>query len=80
MVLGQQQGVKRLQAHIMYYPPHLSLLQAFLESITAFHGRVFFELFTSDTPQIWVTATEAVLGLLIEGVFIAMLTQRFFGK
>jgi hypothetical protein len=64
----------------MYYSPHLSLLQAFLESITAFHGRVFFELFTSDTPQIWVTAIEAVLGLLIEGVFIAMLTQRFFGK
>jgi uncharacterized protein YjbI with pentapeptide repeats len=64
----------------MYHAPHLSLLQAFLESITAFHGRVFYELFTPDTPQIWVTAFEAVAGLLIEGVFIAMLTQRFFGK
>jgi hypothetical protein len=40
----------------------------------------FYELFTPDTPQIWVTAFEAVAGLLIEGVFIAMLTQRFFGK
>ena len=64
----------------MYYGPHLSLLQALLESVTAFHGRVFSELFASDTPQIWVTAFEAIAGLVIEGVFIAMLTQRFFGK
>ncbi len=64
----------------LFYPPHLPLLQAFLESITAFHGRVFSELFTSNTPQIWVTAFEAIAGLVIEGVFIAMLTQRFFGK
>ena len=64
----------------MSYPPHVSLLQALLESITAFHGRVFSEVFASDTPQIWVTAFEAVAGLVIEGVFIAMLTQRFFGK
>jgi uncharacterized protein YjbI with pentapeptide repeats len=34
----------------MYHPPHLTLLQAFLESVTAFHGRVFYELFTPDTP------------------------------
>lgn len=64
----------------IYHPPHLTLLQAFLESITAFHGRVFHELFTPDTPQIWVTAFEAIAGLVIESVFIAMLTQRFFGK
>jgi uncharacterized protein YjbI with pentapeptide repeats len=64
----------------IYHPPHLTLLQAFLESITAFHGRVFYELFTPDTPQIWVTAFEAIAGLIIESVFIAMLTQRFFGK
>ncbi len=64
----------------LYYPPHLSLLLAFLESITAFHGRVFSELFNSYTPQVWVTAFEAIAGLIIEGVFIAMLTQRFFGK
>ena len=64
----------------IYHPPHLTLLQAFLESITAFHGRVFYELFTPDTPQIWVTAFEAVAGLVVESVFIAMLTQRFFGK
>ena len=64
----------------MYYAPHVTLLQAFLESITAFHGRVFYELFSLDAPQIWVTAFEAVAGLVVEGVFIAMLTQRFFGK
>jgi uncharacterized protein YjbI with pentapeptide repeats len=64
----------------MYHPPHLTLLQAFLESITAFHGRVFSQLFTPDAPQIWVTAFEAIAGLIIESVFIAMLTQRFFGK
>jgi len=64
----------------IYFSPHLTLLQAFLENITAFHGRVFYELFAPDTPQIWVTVFEAVAGLLIEGVFIAMLTQRFFGR
>jgi hypothetical protein len=64
----------------IYYPPHLPLVQAFLESITAFHGRVFLEQFSPNTPQIWFTAFEAILGLIIEGVFIAMLIQRFFGK
>lgn len=64
----------------IYYPPHLTLLQAFLESITAFHGRVFYEFFTPAAPQIWVTAFEAIVGLIIESVFIAMLTQKFFGK
>jgi hypothetical protein len=64
----------------LYHVPHLTLIQAFLESITAFHGRVFYELFTPDTPQIWVTALEAIAGLIIESVFIAMLTQKLFGK
>jgi len=36
--------------------------------------------FTLDTPQIWAAAFEVVTGLVIEGVFIAMLVQRFFGK
>ncbi len=64
----------------MQYSPHMPLNQAYLESITAFHGRVFFEQFSSNTPQIWLTALEAIAGLIIEGVFIAMLIQRFFGK
>ena len=64
----------------MYYPPPIPVSQAFFESITAFHGRVFFEQFSLNTPQIWVTAGEAIAGLVVEGVFIAMLTQRFFGR
>jgi uncharacterized protein YjbI with pentapeptide repeats len=64
----------------MHYSPYLPLDQAFLESITALHGRVFFEQFNPHSPQIWLTALEAVAGLIIEGVFIAMLIQRFFGK
>jgi len=65
----------------MYYEPHVSLLDAVLTSITAFHGRVFSEPFLRPgEPQLWVTAFEAIAGLVIEGVFIAMLTQKFFGK
>ncbi len=64
----------------MHFSPHLHLDQAYLESITAFHGRVFLEQFSTNTPQIWLTALEAIAGLVIEGVFIAMLIQRFFGK
>ena len=65
----------------MYYEPHLSFLDAVLTSITAFHGRVFSEPFLHPgAPQLWVTAFEAVMGLVIEGVFITMLTQKFFGK
>ncbi len=64
----------------LHYPPHLHLDQAYLESMTAFHGRVFLEQFGTNTPQIWLTAFEAITGLVIEGVFIAMLIQRFFGK
>lgn len=64
----------------LHYPPHLPLAQAFLESITAFHGRVFLDQFSPTTPQMWFTALEAIAGLVIEGIFIAMLIQRFFAK
>jgi len=49
------------------------------------NGRGFFvghlgtTLGIKGTP-FWVTAFEAVAGLVVEGVFIAMLAQRFFGK
>jgi len=59
--------------------PQISFLEAVLTSITAFHGRVFSEPFHAEA-QLWVTAFEAIAGLVIEGVFIAMLTQKFFGK
>jgi uncharacterized protein YjbI with pentapeptide repeats len=60
--------------------PHLPWTEALLTSITAFHGRVFADQFAAGSPQAWVAALEAVCGLVVEGVFIAMLAQRFFGK
>ncbi|HLV99911.1 MAG TPA: hypothetical protein VKT82_14675 [Ktedonobacterales bacterium] len=63
-----------------FYPPTLPWNDAFVLSITAFHGRVFSSPFMLGSPQGWVTALEAIFGLVIEGVFIAMLTQRFFNR
>lgn len=60
--------------------PHLSPAEALLVSVTAFHGRVFSEQFGPGSPQLWVTAFEAIAGLIVEGIFIAMLTQRFFDR
>lgn len=60
--------------------PHLSVPDALLASLTAFHGRVFSSQFQADSPQAWTSALEAIAGLVVEGVFIAMLAQRFFGK
>lgn len=65
----------------IFYQTHLSFPDAIWISITAFHGRVFSEPFLHPGAfQLWATAIEAIFGLLIEGVFIAMLTQKFFGK
>lgn len=61
-------------------PQPFSYWQAIILSVTAFHGRVFFNPFNLSDPQIVVTALEAIVGLVIEGVFIAMLTQRFFNR
>jgi hypothetical protein len=61
--------------------PHpMSLSEAVLTSVTAFHGRVFSNTLLQSELQFWVTAFEAVTGFVIEGIFIAMLVQRFFGK
>ena len=62
------------------YAPHISKVEAVILSITAFHGRVFSSPFHLESPQGVVTAVEAITGLLFEGIFIAMLTQRFFGR
>jgi uncharacterized protein YjbI with pentapeptide repeats len=62
------------------YAPHISWLDASVLSITAFHGRVFSSPFRPDSPQSIVTAIEAIVGFTFEGIFVAMLTQRFFGK
>ena len=31
-----------------------------------------------DTAQVWIATVESVEGVVIEGVFVAMLMQRFF--
>ncbi len=61
------------------FGPRLEWYQALLVSLTAIHGRVFFEQFGLNSVLSWVAATESVVGLVIEGVFVAMLVQRFFG-
>jgi uncharacterized protein YjbI with pentapeptide repeats len=54
--------------------------QAFLVSLTAIHGRVFFSSFGLDSVQSWIAAVQSVVGLVIESVFVAMLIQRFFAR
>jgi hypothetical protein len=61
-------------------PPGLNFLQAIIVSVTAFHGRVFSNPYTLTEPQIIFTALEAICGLVIEGLFVAMLVQRFFNR
>jgi Pentapeptide repeats (8 copies) len=57
----------------------VALGDAFLVSLTAIHGRVFLEQLGQYSVQAWVAAVESVVGIVIEGVFVAMLVQRFFG-
>jgi hypothetical protein len=59
----------------------ISPLEAFVLSLTSFHGRGFFpgtNLSLSD-PRVVLAAFEAVIGLFIEISFIATFTKRFFG-
>ena len=65
--------------HLSLWPP-----DAFVYSLTSFHGRGFFPGLEHRTslhdPLVMLAALEAVVGLLIEISFIATFTQRFFGK
>jgi uncharacterized protein YjbI with pentapeptide repeats len=55
--------------------------EALVVSLTAFHGRGFFaSVFQPSDPQAALAAMEAVIGLLIEIIFIATFTQRFFAR
>ena len=54
-------------------------LDALQISLNAIHGRVFFVQFGLDTLQSWLATIESIFGIVIEGVFVAMLIQRFFG-
>ncbi len=52
---------------------------ALLVSLTAIHGRVFFAQM-GFSPQGWIAAIESVVGIVIEGIFVAMLIQRWFQR
>jgi len=72
-------GAHDILPHNKPGPHHLSWYEAFVVSITAFHGRGFFVgTFSPGDPQALVAAIEAFLGLLIEVIFIATLTRRLF--
>lgn len=55
-------------------------LDALQISLNAVHGRVFFAQFHLDTIQSWIATTESIVGIVVEGVFVAMLVQRFFAR
>jgi hypothetical protein len=56
------------------------VFDAFQISLNAIHGRVFFVQFGLDTFQSWLATLESIIGIVIEGTFVAMLIQRFFGR
>jgi hypothetical protein len=64
---------------LSFYPP-----DAFVYSLTSFHGRGFFPGLQNNhslhDPLIVLAALEAVIGLIIEASFIATFTQRYFGR
>lgn len=64
----------------VYHAHGLSVLQALILSVTAFHGRGFFlGNGTLSDLAMWA-AGEAVVGLFIEISFIASFTLRYFGR
>jgi hypothetical protein len=55
--------------------------EAFIFSVTSFHGRGFLPgPFALSSPITALAALEAIIGLFIEISFIATFTQRFFGR
>lgn len=62
--------------------PPLGPLDALIFSLTSFHGRGFSPgaAVTLHSPLTILAAIEAVVGLLIEIIFIATFTQRFFAR
>ena len=53
-------------------PWYQALWDSFLVSLSAIHGRTFFEQIGAWTPAAWVAAIESVVGIVIEGVFVAI--------
>jgi|SRR6266571_1718375 len=72
-------GLYLLNAH--FIAPHLTWDEAFVLSVSSFHGRGFFtQNVTLGDTYARLAAIEAVVGLFIEISFIATFTQRFLGK
>ncbi len=57
-----------------------ALWDTFLVSLSALHGRAAFEHLGAWSPAAWVAAGESVVGIVTEGMFVAMLIQRFFAR
>jgi len=78
VVIFSFMGLYLLNAH---GATHLRWDEALVLSVSSFHGRGFFlQNVTLGDAFARLTAVEAVLGLLIEVIFIATFTQRFLGK
>ncbi len=64
-------------------PTHLRWWMALGESVNAFHGRGAAPAMTQLAHPVWftfLTVAEAMIGLVIEIVFVATVIQRLFGK
>jgi len=55
-----------------------TIVLSVVESLYAFHGRGLASIGDPTDPRVTLGALEAVLGLLLEVVFIAAFTRRFF--
>ncbi len=67
-----------LSGQATWAAPHV--MDALQISLNAIHGRVFFAQFHLDTLQSGLATAESIVGIVIEGVFVAMLVQRFCGS
>ncbi|HEX9038035.1 MAG TPA: pentapeptide repeat-containing protein [Ktedonobacterales bacterium] len=78
LVIGSFAAVYFALGHVT--TPTLSPLDALVFSVTSFHGRGFSPgaSVTLHSPLTLFAAAEAICGLLIEIIFIATFTQRFF--
>jgi hypothetical protein len=58
--------------------PPLTLLNALAVSVQSLHGRFF--TFQSSDPQTLLNTIEAFVGLFIEAIVVAVITQRILGR
>jgi len=58
--------------------PHLTILNALEVSVQSLHGRIF--SLQSGDPQTLLNTLETFVGLFIEALIVAVITQRILGK